>query len=223
MARPYNRILDKVVITEAGIEYPRRGGRFTDQATVAKIRELLIVGKGIRPIASELNIAGNTVKRYRQLILAEGISLRCGCGAPAGHNGWCAVRLSASEARQEFLKRWARWKAPALVRHTSLERSIVLAYPYIGEGTINNSDLLTAINTIVPRELPPDIRADVCQEMIVDVLAGILPLETAGEMMKKYVTRAYGERFRLLSLDAPMRGFDGLRLVDTIEATRFHF
>lgn len=215
-------ISGNTVIGDGGIEFPRRGGNHTDSATIARVREMLEAGHGTRPIASELGISKVTVGRYRKLLVSEGKVLRCGCGAAAGHNGWCAVRLTASEARQEFLKRWARWKAPALVHTTSLERRIVLAYPYLGAGTINNSDLLSAINALVPHTLPQDVRADVCQEMIVDVLSGILPLAEAAAKMRKYITRAYGDRYRAISLDAPMRGFDDLRMIDTIESTRFH-
>lgn len=30
----------------------------------------------------------------------------CKCGAPATHQGWCRVRFSNSQRRQQFMKRW---------------------------------------------------------------------------------------------------------------------
>jgi hypothetical protein len=219
MPRPYLR---RAIITENGVEYSRRGGNFLPPEMIARVRDRLLSGEGSRPIAAELGISKATVWRYRGQMVAEGTELRCACGAPAGHRGWCSVRLSKSEARQEFLKRWARWKAPALVRASSLDRRVVLAYPYIGQGTINNSDLLTAINALVPHWLPDHLRADVAQEMIVDVLTGVLSLEHAGASVRRYLSHVNADRYKLVSLDAPVRGTDNLRLLDTIESTRFH-
>ncbi len=199
------------------------GGNHLEAVVIAAVRAQLIAGKGARGIAADLEIAQRTVLRQRKLLLAEGLDLRCGCGAPAGHNGWCAVRLSASEARQEFVKRWARWKAPALIRPSSLGRRIVLAYPYLGNGTARSDDILEAINALVPHTLPEHIRADVCQEMIVDVFTGALALERAATEARRYINRAYGDSYRFVSLDAPIRGTDDLRLIDTIADDRFHF
>lgn len=220
MARGYLR---NALITDDGIVYRRRGGNFLDESAVAAIRDRLVAGRGLRGIAADLGIAQNSVKRQRSILLAEGVDLRCGCGAPAGHKGWCAVRLAASEARQEFIKRWARWKSPALVRPSSLGRRVVLAYPYLGNGTARSDDILEAVNAIVPHTLPEHIRADVCQEMIVDIFVGNLALDRAAAEVRRYISRCYGDSYRLVSLDAPIRGTEDLRLADTIASDRFHF
>lgn len=199
------------------------GGNFLSPYVVTRLRGLLSNGGSERGIATELDISTNSVQRYRRIMKAEGIVLRCGCGALAGHRGWCAVRLTRSEARQEFLKRWGRWRTPPLVRVSSLDRRVVLAYPYLDSGTISRSDLLTTINSIVPHGLPEHIRADVCQEMIVDILCGELALSDAAVKMRRYIGRAWGDSYKVVSLDAPIRGTDNLRLIDTIEDTRPHF
>ncbi|HEX5328329.1 MAG TPA: hypothetical protein VFW75_16870 [Acetobacteraceae bacterium] len=210
------------VISDDDVEHPRRGGNFLSDEAASAIRQKLITGMGLRPVALEFGVAMNTVQRYRKLLVAEGVELRCQCGGPAGHRGWCAARLSRSEARQEFLKHWPRFKAPALVRPTSLGRRIVLRYPYLGSGTVRSDDLLEKINGIVPRGMPEHIRADVCQEMIADILVGDLAVADAEKFLRRYISRAWGDGFKTISLDAPIRDTD-LRMMDTISADRFHF
>lgn len=90
------------------------------------------------------------------------------------------------------------------------ERPKDLFYPFmIHDPQDDASELVKFINTVVPRGLSPDLRADVCQEMLLAVLSGEISREDAHdkryEMMKR-VMRMNGISDRALSLDAPMPG-----------------
>lgn len=152
-----------------------------------------------------------------------------GSGLTAGMHKSCGCwRRDASRGRALAFKaagnnRFGVIYVPALVRVTSLDRRVNLAYPYLGVGAVNSCDLLTAINDIVPKGLPDHLRADIAQEMIMDVLAGNLILESAAAHVQRYIRRSYGDCYRLSSLDAPVAGTENLRLIDTIASDRFHF
>lgn len=80
--------------------------------------------------------------------------------------------------------------------------------------------IYAAAHAAVPRGLPSDIRDDVISEIVVAVLCGdILESEIAASA-KRFVTAFYRQfdRFKTISLDAPIPGTDGLRLIDTLEA-----
>lgn len=69
------------------------------------LKRMLACGASVRNIASAVPCSMNTVKRYADMWT---LSVQCGCGKPAGHNGWCSVRLDFSPARRGWLR--DRWK-----------------------------------------------------------------------------------------------------------------
>ena len=69
------------------------------------IQRLLAAGHGVRAVAAEVGVAKNTVTRYRQLLLRHAAP-RCPCGAPIGHNGFCAWRFARSPRRQALIRAW---------------------------------------------------------------------------------------------------------------------
>ena len=80
-------------------------------------------------------------------------------------------------------------------------------------------DLTAKINAIVPRSLPPDVRADVSQDLILNVLEGTLllaDLETNVRGAVRKVFQMHPTKYGPLSLDQVLPGTDGLRLMDII-------
>jgi len=67
-------------------------------------------------------------------------------------------------------------------------------------------------NKLVPKTLPHDIRADVCQELIVSILAGDITRDQAHDHVQKHIGRVFKSvEFKFvptglkMSLDAPVR------------------
>lgn len=94
-----------------------------------------------------------------------------------------------------------------------------LQYPYIiHEGGKPEHDLVRLVNNIVPKWLHPDMRADVCQDLIVGILAGDFDKDNlalpAKEMLKR-VQKMFPTKYGPLSLD-DMVGDTDVKLLDMI-------
>jgi hypothetical protein len=99
-------------------------------------------------------------------------------------------------------------------------RGSPLVYPFlVHDGGRPEHVLLRKVNAAIPRHFSPDLRADMCQDLIVGILCGdfseddlLLP---AKEMTRK-VLKMFPTKYGPLSLDAEIPGTDGFRLIDTI-------
>jgi hypothetical protein len=85
--------------------------------------------------------------------------------------------------------------------------------------------IFQAANAAVPRTLPEHIRADVIAALALGVLErrftiNDLPAEAKREIAAH--NRMF-DRFKTVSLDAPMPGTDDMRRIDTIAADAMHF
>ena len=85
------------------------------------IYSLLREGASVRRIVKELQIAKRTVLRYRKLLILSGwIVPLCFCRQPVSHKGWCSLRYTKSERRQEVMRRLhlpGRTKGPLKETH----------------------------------------------------------------------------------------------------------
>lgn len=100
------------------------------------------------------------------------------------------------------------------------EKPADLVYPFaIHDGGKPEHEMVRLVNDIVPKGLPPDMRADICQDLIVGMLTGHF---TKGDLYKpmkqimREVQAASPSKWGDWSLDAVVPGTDGLRLIDTI-------
>lgn len=68
-----------------------------------------------------------------------------------------------------------------------------LYYPYLihDPKKSDGHDLVVLANKVVPEGLPHDIRADVCQELIVSILSGHVKKENAREHVQKHINRVF--------------------------------
>ncbi len=86
------------------------GGTFTLTvfSKVERTREILLPlflrGSSIRQATRATEMSRITIGRYFRAFRASGLDPKCGCGQPANHRGWCAVRFGASESRQAMMR-----------------------------------------------------------------------------------------------------------------------
>lgn len=76
--------------------------------TYERIRALTLEGKSVRQIVAQVGHSQACVRNYRDMTLLEVPDMKCACGKPIKHQGWCANRLKRSPSRQQFLTRWRR-------------------------------------------------------------------------------------------------------------------
>lgn len=100
-------------------------------------------------------------------------------------------------------------------------RRTALCYPFMPETAKPRSDheLLRLINDAVPRSIPEDRRADICQELAIAVLIGDADAANLSTAWRPLFHKVYAQHptiYGPLSLDAPIPGTEDLRLIDTI-------
>lgn len=78
--------------------------------------------------------------------------------------------------------------------------------------------LCLRINEIVPRGIPEDVRADVCQELALAVLAGDVELENVSQSLPQATRVAFGQAF-MWRLDWTMA--DGLTVADHLSYDQY--
>ena len=118
---------------------------------------------------------------------------------PASAIAWKAAQMEVSMPRA--------WRLRIFIPRRTNGPRPELQYPYIiGEAKDDHAFLL-AVNAIVPRGLPGDLRADVCQDMLLAILEGNLSpddLETAMPNYLKAARKRYQMPWGTVSLDAPL-------------------
>lgn len=88
------------------------------------------------------------------------------------------------------------------------------------------TDFMAAVDNVVPRGLPDFIRSDVCQDIMVALLEGSLKLKNLKEGAKVHLreyNKMFPDKFGPVSLDAPIPGMDGLKMLDLIADDTPHF
>lgn len=95
----------------------------------------------------------------------------------------------------------ARWGAVAPLR---------LNYPYMPNlPSDEGGEIVQAVNSIIPRGLYDDCRADICQDMILAILEGQLERTALSkETANNFISRWFRQRGRDISLNAPRYGGD---------------
>lgn len=122
---------------------------------------------------------------------------------------------------QNIISRWRRETGlKAVVRDARAEARPALIYPFlIHDAGKPEHDLLRKVNEAVPRYLDPELRADICQDLVVGILCGDFSVDDLGlpaKEMTRRVRKMFPDKYGPLSLDAIMAGTDDLKLLDTI-------
>lgn len=85
-------------------------------------------------------------------------------------------------------------------------------YPFIVGTPTSDHDLILAVDALVPKGIPSDARADICQDMLVSILTGEITLANLQDTTPRFVKRIYQDmpsKYGHLSLDAPLIYGDG--------------
>lgn len=80
-------------------------------------------------------------------------------------------------------------------------------YPFITGKPTNDHDLILAVDSLVPKTIPSEVRADVCQDMIVAILTGETTLDNLRDSKAQFIKRVFRDtpsKYGHLSLDAPL-------------------
>ena len=166
---------------------------FISPATVQKIGALLSDGHSHRAIARGLNIKRTTVARYAVRLQPE----KCFCGKEARHKGWCGPRYLKSSVHKELLAKihsdFIDPPKPAprksFVNSRGWRGALRTEYPYCTGGPGYGNALLMSVNAVVPKRIPNDARADICQDLLLAILDGDLKLEDLIRAVKQAVQK----------------------------------
>ena len=115
---------------------------------------------------------------------------------------------------------WRLDKLLGLIKgNISTVRTIDRKWPYSKPSPQDDgADVLCLVNEAISKRIPEDLRADICQEIILGVLEGEITIEDVAKQANKYVSKFWqktGWDKSLLSMDQPM--FDGRSWHDVVE------
>lgn len=91
------------------------------------------------------------------------------------------------------------------------ERLVLLNYPFAIKATAENEEVL-AVNKLVPKTWSDEMRADVCQELLLHIFQGKLNIETLKGPRGAELVRQYGRQWRNENIERGGRGL--LRIPD---------
>lgn len=183
---------------------------FLKPEKVQRLVSAMADGYGIRTVAKMVGCSWITVRRYWKV---EGVRRgRCGCGDLASHNGWCSWRYQRSDLRQAFMCAWDRSRTGS--------GKVAMRWPYLRDEPTSEYALMMAVNAVVSKELPDEVRADFCQDLVVAVLSGDCAIDSLREYARAKLAAArsvYGQKWGHVSLDYPrFNGNDDRRISDRI-------
>jgi hypothetical protein len=112
---------------------------------------------------------------------------------------------------------------PGRRARSNVGRALVLNYPFRStDRPTLGSDVLEAVLRVMPRGLPPEIRADVSQDVLLAIYEGEVARSDIGSVVPAYV-RDYYRRFghyNEVSLSMPMRDDNSRTLGDALSGER---
>ena len=128
-----------------------------------------------------------------------------------------------SEHASDYRCAWWRTykKAPAKPRIFKPKPELLI-YPFLihePKRPDEGFDLTKFVSDAVPRGLPPDVRADLCQDMIVAILSGDITRDQVAGSIKEFTRKAFKagpQKYGHISFDAPLPGMDGRTLSDVL-------
>lgn len=113
-------------------------------------------------------------------------------------------------------------------RERGVPKSAQLFYPFIAHNhkkPDDGKDLVLLVNEAVPHYWPEQVRADVCQDIIVGILSGEIKREAAKEHVQKYIRKHFKDHPMLwegnmvkVSMDKPLSAETDLSLHDVVSA-----
>lgn len=109
--------------------------------------------------------------------------------------------------RKRQIERWHGGLKLRRVRTSRRVAPLCEVYPYLLDKQIDGADLVTTINSLVPRTMDEQYRADFCQELVLAVLSGEVALENLRLVLPQYLKefkKHLPSKYTQISLDAPL-------------------
>lgn len=138
-----------------------------------------------------------------------------------------SIAWYARDSGLSLRKDWSRLITP---KRAPIERRLDLSYPYIITKRDEHADLL-AVNDLVPKNYPPQMRADICQQMMLAVLEGEVTIDEikanrdrSAWFIKKFWRDNYeqsGHAASLTALEDDDRSYD--EVASSISAKDWHY
>ena len=196
---------------------------------------ILLRGKGARRTTFRVYPDGDGPRGYSTFTGMIPAPEHIGIPMPSSFIEWAdgksvADGVSRYDRSAPVIKRWfaeagiepvkpVRAKKPAKPKKPRAASDPVLVYPFLlrDRGTPEHI-LMRKVSDVVPKWLPPDRRADICQDMIVAILCGDLDeatLDLSAKEFTKAVLKQHPTMFGDLSLDAPI-GDSDWTIMDTL-------
>lgn len=117
---------------------------------------------------------------------------------------------------------WRFYKPKRIVGTANVKQVIGSAcYPFIAHDPrkTTGADLVAKVNKAVPRGLPEEIRADICQDLICAILAGEMTEADLQGNVRDFVKtgrKMFADKWAFVNLDAEVPGFDGITYMDSL-------
>lgn len=162
----------------------------------AAIKSAILTGRSTGNIALEFGVHRNSVVLRRKDLKAK--AANCSCGRAASHKGTCQPRLllAAQIVQPLVFRRTRSWKTSIQYSATPVE---------FRNQSLSPEQVLVAVDSVIPRSLPRQVRDEVRSEMLLAHVEGNLPINELGAMCRDYVAKVYGmfpDKGAPLSLDA---------------------
>lgn len=125
-------------------------------------------------------------------------------------------------------REWLRLITPKYKPRLRSPKEASLQYPYITKIRDEHADLL-AINAIIPKGIPDNMRADMCQEIMLAILEGRTTIEmlkakngSATYYIKKFYHDNYEAGGHAISFNATDEDWNSDRIASSIAAKEWH-
>lgn len=85
------------------------------------------------------------------------------------------------------------------------------SYPYAAKRDSSTPDYLRLIEAAIPVGVPDHLRSDMCQDMVLDILEGVLAVEDIEKAARSYMRKVFKMhdlKYRNVSLNQPVPGTD---------------
>lgn len=128
---------------------------------------------------------------------------------------------------ESFAKNCAPWRVFRIRRKTFQKgggnikaQPASACYPFIAHDPKKEGfDLVAKVNKAVPKGLPEEIRADICQDIICAILMGEMKEDDLQGGVKHFIAQGrkmFVNKWDFVGLDAPINGFEGQTYADVI-------
>lgn len=128
--------------------------------------------------------------RVAQVVWARNERRRIRAGAKEERLAWIAQKKTERDIARQ--KRREQRVGERLLARRAKEPAVPLFYPYLIHKPKEGDDeraLLLAVHNAVPKHLPEETRADVCQDLLVSILAGEITQDQIVGNVKGYLAK----------------------------------